>query len=809
MSKRLMVALCAAVSAVAASNGAYAQSTPTGLEEIVVTARRTEERLQSVPIAITAFSQNDVEQKHIQQISDLARSVPSLASNQNQSDANGFYTGQVRLRGLPGTVIYFADVPLGSVDYNPTTGITHGTSTGHFYDLENVQVLKGPQGTLFGKNSIGGLISISPKKPTNDIEGYLQGRLGNYSNREAEGALNVPIVADKLMIRVAGQLQKRDGYTKNITTGGRYDGRNYQAWRVGVLLKPTENLENYLLYDGYHSRTGGSTVIPSFVNPNFTFAQIPLGPGFSLPLTLGNGPSIALLSNPATAGAAVGQAIAAGGFSFFPNITQLLAQQKALGVRAVIGHSLPDIGKDIFQGITNTTRWDINDDLTLKNVAAVRFYKQLHSVDDSGLPIPVLNIGDPTTLKGWNEDANYYTEELQLQGRAFDQKLSWVLGGFLGYDHPVGPTTQASTAVGNPSFYHIDIAHRSKAVFAHGIYDLNDQVPGLRFTAGFRYNWDFTSTQETGFNGVDAIQRDASGRPTNCAPIGYYGNCAAGANGHFKSEGWNLSLDEQLTPDTLVYIRSGNAYRPGATNPQVPAAFQSILPEHVTDVEVGIKTDFTVGTARGRLNLDAFHTWYDKIQVNQLVQVVDDQGNAHAATLQTNAASAKLKGIEAEAVMIPTEWLEIAAQASYLDSKYAKYPTVFAAEEAPPFFYLPRWKYGLTGTLHLPVDKAIGQMSLAVSYTWNGRQYVAPNGGEIYNIIPHFNNMDLRFDWTEIMGHSLDFGIFVTNLRNQTHVQAVIPIYTQLGFTSLTYNEPRMYGASLKLRFGPGTSFTF
>src|ERR1700754_2588181 len=140
-----------------------------GLEEIVVTARRKEERAQTVPIAITAFSQTDLEKKRINQVKDLAREVPSLAMTSSQSDVNALYSGYVRLRGLPGTVIYFDDVPLGEADFNPTTGLTHGLSAGFYYDLDNLEVLKGPQGTLFGKNSIGGLISIAPKKPTNNF----------------------------------------------------------------------------------------------------------------------------------------------------------------------------------------------------------------------------------------------------------------------------------------------------------------------------------------------------------------------------------------------------------------------------------------------------------------------------------------------------------------------------------------------------------------------------------------------------------------------------------------------------------------
>src|SRR5271168_5511982 len=183
MSAGLKIALCATAAMISLSDlrisvaqtAQPAASGSTGLEEIVVTARRREERVQTIPLAITAFSGEDIEKKHINDLSDLGLSVPSLAVDQEQSDPNAYFSNQLRLRGLPGTVVYFADVPVGNTDFSTGSAspFPHGTSPGYYYDLDNVEVLKGPQGTLFGKNSIGGLISITPKKPTNDYEGYV------------------------------------------------------------------------------------------------------------------------------------------------------------------------------------------------------------------------------------------------------------------------------------------------------------------------------------------------------------------------------------------------------------------------------------------------------------------------------------------------------------------------------------------------------------------------------------------------------------------------------------------------------------
>jgi iron complex outermembrane receptor protein len=806
------MALCATAAIIGSvsSRGAIAQTDQpsasdagTGLEEIVVTARRKAEKAQTVPIAITVFSQQDIEQKHITQAADLIKVVPSFMGEQIRSDGNAYYSNQFRLRGLQGTEIYFADVPLGSTDYNATTGLTHATSVGFFYDLDNLEILKGPQGTLFGKNSIGGLISIEPKKPTNAFEGYVQFKLGNYNDKEFEGAVNIPVIQDKLLVRIAGQGQQRDGYTRDISNGDYYDDRDYAAWRVGIDLRPTDDFDNYFLYDSYYQRSNGTSTTLSYLNPGFVLGAIPIPGVGSFPLTLGNGPAYTGLFNPATAGATAAAGIQAGSFSFFPTISQLFAEQQKLGPREVTGIALPNIGRDYFYGLTDTATWNINDDLLIKNIAAARIFKEQSTFDDVGIALPVLDIGNPAGDNRWSDNSVQYTEEFQIQGKSVNEKLSWVLGGFLEFDHPLGETSDPSTTLGTISYYHYHLASRSEAVFAHGIYDLDDYVPGLRFTAGYRYTWDFVSVQEHGYNNVDTVTRNPDGTPNNCAPILFDNNCEAGGSDHYSSFGWNLSLDEQLTPDTLIYVRSGNAYRPGGLNPQAPVAFQPIKPEHVTDVEIGVKSDWTLFGTRLRTNADVFHTSYKAIQVPQLISVRDSQGNVHATDIDTNAASGTLEGAELEVTAIVIPGLEISPHASYLYTHYDTYPLVFGATEVPPFFFDPKWQVGVTGTYHLPLDESIGDVSVSMTYSFEGQQYISPPGGDIFPIIPSHSLVDVRADWQNVYGQPIDLGFFMTNALNATFPQAGSPVYQELGFTSLTYNEPRMFGFSVKYRFGP------
>jgi iron complex outermembrane receptor protein len=812
MSSKLMMALCAtaAIVGLTGARGAAAQTDQataatagdSGLEEIVVTARRKEERVQSVPLAITAFSQADIEKQRIQEVRDLGRTVPSLAVSSSQSDTNAPYSSQTRLRGLPGSVVYFADVPLGTTDYDTSTGLTHGLSTGFYYDLDNLEVLKGPQGTLFGKNSIGGLISIAPKKPTNNFEGYGQVTFGNYGDKEFEGAVNIPIVEDKLLVRIAGQRQERDGYTHDDLNNKDLDNRDNYSWRVSVTARPTDDFEDDFIYDGYYQDSNGSSTILRYVNTGYVLAANPFGIG--LPLTLGKGPSYQGLlgANPIPTYLA---GLAAGGFSVFPNIGSLVAQQQQAGVRNELGHAVQGIGKDYFYGFTNTSRWDITDDLTLKNIAAARIFKQLSTTDDFGAGnLPVLNVGVPGNNRQWGDNSVQYSEELQLQGKALDDKLNWVLGGYLDFDHPLGDTLLGSTAVGSTSYYHFHETSRSQAAFIHGIYDLSDYVDGLKFTAGYRYTWDRITAEERATTGVDAVVRDPATGKLNCGvQDGVDTNCHISSGGDFSSFGWNVGLDEQLDSKTLLYVRSGNAYRPGGFNLNVDPANAKFQPEHVTDVEIGVKADWEFAGIHGRTNADIFHTDYKDIQTTRLVQVKNPDGTSRVASLLFNAADAQLEGAELEASFVPVEGVEIAPHISYLYTEYGKYPTDAGANSTnPPFLYTPKMQYAVTGTYHLPIDASLGDVAVSATYSWYGHQYLSVQAGEIYPIQPSYDQVDIRVDWTNALNYPVDVGFFMTNALDTTHVVGGFPIYSQLGFTSLVYNEPRMFGFSLKYSFG-------
>ena len=756
VSRHHSVRAALAVSALAllgATDAAAQVAGGSALEEIVVTARRREENLQSVPIAITAFTQEDLDMRRAVALRDVSSFTPSLNLAQNTSDAFTPFSANLILRGLPGAVTYFAQVPTGGGGQSGGSGTT--AIPGHYMDLALLEVDKGPQGTLFGTNAIGGAILLEPHRPTNAFEGSAQLTLGNYNDREFLAILNTPIVADKLMIRLVGNVVSRDGYTKILNSNVTMDGRDHQAWRVGVTFKPTEDIENYFVYDGYHQQTDGASAVLAKLDPA----------GFSA--------------------------------RFFPAITALLAQQQALGPRTVVGRSAPAYSKAKTWGVTDILSWTISDDVTLKNIAALRTRHAVAPIDMDGTQLPILDVGpanDAQLALGWFINERQYTDELQLQGRAFDNNLAWTVGAFVSYTEPAGPTFTESTSLGSTSFNQPKNASRSRAVYAQGTYDLHQLVEGLRFTAGIRYNWDFVSNQTRATNASGAC---SSG-------IFADKNCVQATNAKFKAPGWTVGLDYQVMPDMLLYVRSGHAYIAGSTNLAAPTIeFSKINPQKVTDVEVGVKSDISLGDMKARINADMYRTWFDDIAVNKLITFTNAGGQIVTNNATVNAAAASAKGVELEATVIPADVFELRANGSYTLTSFTDYPVATFGRAAPAIVYVPRWQYSLTGTFKLPIDRSLGTVAFTASYTWNAGWYHSADVNP-FNRVPSWNRLDLRATWNSIMGSDIDLALFMTNATNKAYVTGAYGLYSQLGFGSWGYAEPRMYGAQLKYSFGPG-----
>src|SRR3974390_979415 len=255
-----------------------AESNEEDLSEIVVTARRVEERAQDVPISMTIFSQQALSDRNIVTATDLAAATPSVAvDNQFGNDLTSFSIRGFaqQLNTTPSVAVYFADAVLprgGSVGEG---GGSEGLAPGSLFDLQNLEVLKGPQGTLFGRNTDGGAVLVVPKKPTANFEGYVEGAYGNYDMGEVQGVINIPL-GDKLRVRLGVNHGTRNGFENNISgiSPQHFDNLNYTAVRASMVIDITPNLENYTI--GTYNLSVNNGVLPQLFACNqgqpFAFA---------------------------------------------------------------------------------------------------------------------------------------------------------------------------------------------------------------------------------------------------------------------------------------------------------------------------------------------------------------------------------------------------------------------------------------------------------------------------------------------------------------------------------------------------------
>ena len=758
------------------------------LGDIIVTARRREEALQDIPVAVQAFSGETLEEKRIQNAVDLSKIVPALTSAQSSRDEENYVIrGQsgsgASISGQQVTVpAYFAEVPL---------PIGDGGGPGYYYDLQNVQVLKGPQGTLFGRNSTGGAILFEPQRPKDSFGGYVMAEYGNYDNRALEAALNLP-VADTFKIRVSGKLHKRDGFTYNATNDVYQDDRDFIAGRLSLLWEPSPAFSNSLVADVLKSDTNGSSNVIAAVNPN---AIIP--------------------------------------FLFGGALQAALAQQEAAGPRTTFTN-VDGIDKKRSFGVSNITSFEIADNLVLKNVFGYRRFKQLNRFDYDGTALTILHFDTCATEatcnsrdgSPWSLNVRQLSNELQLQGTALDDRLQYIVGLF-GADlkTPDANYLHTSSVFGSTQDANQYVDDKSRAIFANIGYGFAGALEGLTLSAGYRWTHDRRSltlyqlangrcaTGQTGTPVADLSQADA---------------CEASFEAKNNSDAYLIGLDYEINPDTMVYIAHRQSYRAGGTNPlaapvlladpPIPDALSlfSYEPEVVRDIEIGLKSDFDLGNWNLRTNIAAYHQWLDDAQLNQTFAVGTDNVSA-----LVNAASAKIKGFETDVTIAPSAALNLMVSYAYTKASYGDFldysrrdsvtnePTLQGGRIFP---FTPRHKLNVGGSWTLPVGPSLGEMALSANWAHKSSVILGlvpfitlPSGENVYDGESRqgpTDTIDVNFDWRDIMGSTLDLGLFVTNLTDTEYkIGGASLINSGLGLNQRIYNEPRMYGASLRYSF--------
>lgn len=705
------------------------------LEEIVVTARRREESLQDVPVSLIALSASDIEERKIDSAAALTNFAPSLmltsagAQGTNfalRGQGSTFYAG-------PGVVAYFSEVPL------PSRGIMPGI----YHDMQLVQVLKGPQGTLFGRNTTGGAILFEPARPGETVAGNVDVTVGKYNRKQLRGVFNFPLISDRLLVRASFDTHRRDGYSKDVVTNRRYDNLDYDSFRLGVLAQLTDNVENYTVLQHVDATTKGVGVI----------------------LTEVSGAMDGFL----------------GGY--------LRSQRVRDERKTSLGPIVPETRVKM-TGIVNKTTWDITENVALRNIVGYFKTKSINAEDADASPLPLIDLNAPD--HGWHESVRNISEELQLRGASLDAALDWTVGGYYEEQKPFGGSR--GNTVRNTVFYVLNSGfkkteQRSYALYGQGTYNIGRQLPlanDLNLTAGVRRTWD---ESELFMYGVTSFGTCSSSviSPTP------YPECYV--NGRVKSSKttWTVGLDYEWSPSVLVYLTSRSGYKQGGTNPNAALGMQQFDPENVKDMELGIKSTFDAGSISGNVNVALFRILYDD------VQKVIPLPPASSATI--NAAKATLDGIEIESILRFSEWFQLSANYAHMEGRFKKFRSPFTGQDFSHLEYplIPNHKFDLLAKVWVPVDPEVGDVSVSVAFSYQDKMNVQQAGlRDPGRMTGDRKIVNLNFDWNRVFGSNFDLSVFGTNVTNDTYFTGKFMAYGAIGYNYGYLGEPRMYGVRLK-----------
>ena len=834
-------AACIAIAMAGSSTIAQAQSgnQASNLEDIIVTARRVEENQQKIPVAVTTLTAASMERRNVVAVNDLQFSVPNLQikpSNNNPSLPEFIIRGQRQVLYTDENVVTYVN------------GVAQSTRGLALYDLENVQALKGPQGTLFGKNSMGGAMVFTTARPKFDPEARFDLEMGNYNRVQGTVMGNIPLIDEVAALRIAGRIERQDGFFKNLRPGGKdLNDRNNESFRVSLLVKPGDRFENLTTFDYIHK---DEIPTPSLIE------AAPLANNFFRSVTQ----------------QAVTQQSALGGSTPLVDTANGLLVRQGNPFRSV---AFTGIGKTIdnprfpaltgfgarseVYGIANTTSFELSDAVTLKNIIGARYEKALDFQDPSGITGMTFDFGTLfgappgfVTGQATNNDTYYrnqyktFSDEFQVIGRWGN--LNLITG--LYYAHVKHQyNVNSSFVVGPASFYGpafekhgaLRDTTESMAAFAQGTYDFSGVgLDGLRLTLGARYTRDKKEMRAEGFytTSTETVQSWNPAFPqSQCNELnGTFGNAVGVNNGAecsltnhrtYKAVTWTGSLEYQATPDTLLYFATRRGFKAGGPNPTTRVLeFSMFGPEKITDFELGLKHQGRLGSVPYRLNLAGFIGKYRDIQTSDILQFCTNDnvgcsgGGVFTELILLNVGKATIKGIEVEGSIKPVPQLELNAGYSYQVGRYgsgsivpqptdpanpvnAANPINFAGGvdlSGKEFAGVPRQTLTLSGTYEADfIPESFAKTRLSVNYFHRTKT----KGLAVQGIFgtPAFDTLGARLSFDQLFESNFSLALWGSNITNNYYKLYCSNNLNSIGYAACKWGDPRTYGATLSVKF--------
>jgi iron complex outermembrane recepter protein len=626
----------------------------TQIEEVVVTAQFRRQSLQSTPIAITAVTGQQLDERSVSSVTDLN----GVAPNVNITLGAGTFgpVAQTFIRGIgqsdghpglePGVGIYIDDV-------------YHGLMLGSdldLTDLDRVEVLRGPQGTLAGKNSIGGAIKLYSKKPSAERDGYAEASYGDFNRIDVRAGANFTLIADKLYVRISGTSKHADGYMTRLDYGcvtqsasgiyqggllpgcklGTEGGQDLHAARVALRWLPTDAIENNLIASVTADR---SEVPPLKLLYSANAQKLPNGQ----PLVPGGGSQFITGPTSYTTYATYGNL----GFTD----PAIYNGQPGAGTHA--GLTISTVNPMDYYGITDTLTWKLADQYSLTAITGYLRFKGAFSSETGDSPYATQMLRDT-----WSE--HQFTEEIRVNGTSFGM-LDWTAGAYY-YDEEAlfgGVKILSPGLVSETLFTGVDpITSKSRSGFLHGVLNVTS---ALSLIAGVRYTSESKDYTFQRLNPYDTALPSYN-------PVGGLNGTTGTYSGSHTD--YRAGVQYQWSPAIMTYAQYSTGFRGGGVNPRpfIPQQEVPFKPETLRSAEIGIKSDLL--DRRLRLDVSAFYSKYTNILfIDSSPTVVNGAVLSIYNLTPVNVGSADIKGVEAEWELHPIGGLEIDGSASYLDFK--------------------------------------------------------------------------------------------------------------------------------------------
>lgn len=751
--------------------------------DIVVTARKREERAQDIPIAISAFSGDSIAARGIEKVDGIATITPNMTFQNNPSFGGAGSSAAIYIRGI------------GQKEFLPTTepgvgvyvdGVYVARSVGALLDLvdvERVEILRGPQGTLFGRNTIGGALSITTRKPDDQLGMTGQITTGRYSRIDAKIAANVPL-SDTLFAKVSAATFNRDGYVTHLVDKRKLGNVDTLTGRLDLRWVPSPDFEVNLSLEGTRDRSNGPALVLSGVNYNsaiFNPGKLPILPPGS-PATPGfyvlNPPfdapvdNFTLLANYFAAFLGGQPCI---GFSPYnpqaSNSPACFSNRFLVGDKADAG-TAPQYSKNDTWGASGTIDWDLGG-VQLKSITAYRQIDGKYARDGDHSSITILHLQD--YLK-----QTQFSQELQVLGSAFNNNLKYVAG--LYYFNETGNN------INNLDFTPVTFRSggrfqtKSYAAFAQATWTI---VPSVDLTVGLRYTEDrksFLPDQEILVDKTGGALIASSPNTPQTRVLPY-------VRVHQSEDAFTpmVNLAWHATPDVMFYGSFSQGFKSGGFVQRVfppLAATPQFSSEKATAYEIGFKS--TLFDRKLTLNGAVFYTKYDNLQVQVFTGI---------APVTKNAAQAEIKGAELEARLSPGGGWFLEGSLGYLDPKFTKIdPAATEITLNSKFERIAKWTISASLAKSIELGNG-GELTARGDWSYRSGMYMdALNSRELYQPGYSLFNANLTYD---LPGGALSVIAGVTNIANKKY--SVTGVYgSSFGLYEQMFARPREWSVTVK-----------